>query len=586
MDTRNQKKSQSNPKFKKRDQAQPGAFHQRSSSSDSDRSWRPVPQDSAQGGDFVHSGPATNLIYLSCLSPSIGLDQLFKVFKKFGRILKIEAFTPFIKKSANRFAVITFESVKVSSWLVKLQHVKIQKKKLKLSSAESIDAIFREIEHLRLTRVYVNSLPPGMTSKDLGQIFSQFGEIEKAYVVKKNKKSKNSEDSKRNGTIIFKQEDTVTKLPEQGVEYRGKQLAWKSYYFNFAGQPGNRRHYISPQEQYGYQIYRPQQPGREDLYSTKRKIGRQTKLMGRSQRNPAASGQRFTNQDQTYSEQKNRTNQHKSFYSNLRQEERASYTYRPPTYLEKFQSESERSYGELVRFPHQKFRQIASQSSDQPEGLDEPPNRQLDPELVPFRPSEQSSNRRPYASALSGSLEEFEGEGIHQPLHPLFEDRRLEFDNSYASGRVSEPRDSYYQSDQRHRSDQYLAAYQEHISEENSIEYSSSYSSRGHGAEPKRGLDYIPSQKVRESKRGRRREARHLLRMIGHLRSSDEPWRRENLEISSLRADFSSRVRRGFLQGIVSKHLGSRPTEVRYHQHRCFYNHDPHRNIQFRIDKE
>ena len=158
--------------------------------------------------------------------------------------------------------------------------------------------------------------------------------------------------------------------------------------------------------------------------------------------------------------------------------------------------------------------------------------------------------------------------------------------NNYRSN-ASNVRNQY-----RHLS-QYLKPSQDRISEEDSIEYSSS--SRGYGTEsehPKsQKKNFQRNERIKiigsgNLKRKRRKEAGNLLSMIGQIRSSDEPWRRENLEISSLRADFSSRVRRGFLQGIISKHLGSRPTEVRYHQHRCFYNHHPLRNLEFRVDED
>ena len=284
MQNPNQKSFQKKTYFNNSDQPPGQLSHPNRPTAQSHRPRTPQSSSLPEGQDLLQDlgppQPGGKLIYLSCLSLGLSLDQVYEVFKKFGQITKIEAFTPFITKSVNQIVVIAFKSPNVVKWLAdKLEKIQIGNNKLKLNSAESTDAIFNEIEHLRLTRVYVNYLPPGMTSRDLEELFSQFGKVEKVYIVKKNKKPKNSYKSKRNGTIIFEEEDTVKKLPEQGVEYQGLRLVWKSYYFNFGGQPGNRRHYVMRKEQYNHEIFYPSKspPGRQELHPRQNTLTRSHK---------------------------------------------------------------------------------------------------------------------------------------------------------------------------------------------------------------------------------------------------------------------------------------------------------------------
>ena len=575
------------------------------------KSWAPDPGEDSlrqqQTKDLKHPNDPAKILYISCLSPKMTLLELFDFFRKYGKIVKINAWTPFKEKSANRFSAITFDSFEGVSELSKLESVEIGKKTLKMSPVHSIDSIFDQIEHLRMTRVYVDNLPTGMKSKDLGELFSKYGEIEKVFLVKKKKRLK---DSRRNGTIIFVEEDTVTKLPEQGVEYQGQRLVWKSYYFNFGAKPGNRRHYVMRKDQYSLETFTPSKEsdmgGRDFGPSIKpdseahsgREEDKDKKIDLKRTKNKNNYFEEFGDNEGPKTKvdgnllQEAREQQQRATFDKFKHASTTSYNYYLPK-RKKFKND-QKKVKNSKNLQNQQTRKKEQQQKHRSTG----DRGYID--YTPAHPRESSlriySHKRPppcygeQNSYLRSEIDQAHTNRDNQGDTQDFNQKSsapIRYGSSYA------PRGHPYRRYNQYPI--YSKAYQERISEEDSIEYS--YSSKEDSIDSDSEFIFasVFENKAENTpkiinnlpkKRRKREEATHLLRMIGHLRHSDEPWKKEEYRIATLGVNYNPWVARGILPGIISQHLISRPTRADYHNEVCFYNHHPRRNLYFRVDQQ
>jgi RNA recognition motif. (a.k.a. RRM, RBD, or RNP domain) len=74
-------------------------------------------------------------------------------------------------------------------------------------------------------RIYIKKLPNVMTNEELHALFSVYGPVAKAYCVNGTKIRKNY----KYGYVNFENEETVDKIPINGVFYQGIKIVWNCH---------------------------------------------------------------------------------------------------------------------------------------------------------------------------------------------------------------------------------------------------------------------------------------------------------------------------------------------------------------------
>ena len=540
-------------------------------------------------------------IYLSCLPANLNIKSLFQYFSKFGLVTSIEVFTPFIRSSVNSLAVIGFESQSIASKIAQKEKIVIKAKQIQLSLVSGSSEVFKKIEDLRRTRLYIKHLPPELSQAELKNLFGKFEEVTHAYIVDKSKQS-SSKNSKRNGFVVFRDVKAAERVPEEGVEFKGQKLTWRSYYLNFDGKPGSRRAYQKPWEQYEVETY---YRGSQSLSSEIRGLQRFIYNSGQAEQRDAVERSRqrrgYRDAPEDGSERPGAHFEGRNPPDPYRQGLGVSETRgNRIRHLESSDPSNEHIYGpgfadssiEHVRNQEMSISENSKFSTQKPRWMlgvsprsgIEAQGEGISLQQAPFTSSNQHNSKflppipeHEYSSEEPGDDRYWAPGYVKHPgvsyEHP--QERSQQLSQAFRRNRTAARQDlsgSYSQGEGRSLDSNYTLSYEKPPKSLKSTQKMGLHQNR-------------KTREIGKNKR-RRKETTHILTKLGHLRNIDEPWRQESVRISSQRSEFGSSLSRGFLRGLVSRHSQTKPTDADYHNQQCFYDHHPVSNLYFRVDEE
>lgn len=128
------------------------------------------------------------------------------------------------KKQKSAFAFIEFEDVDSREKILSLTHLNFRNRELKFQPYRTGEELQRFREGVQKRRLYVFGLKPSIRKMDLRIIFSRFGELDDAYLIKNRKTGR----SKCFGYVIFKEAEVAENTASVGsYEYQGITVRFK-----------------------------------------------------------------------------------------------------------------------------------------------------------------------------------------------------------------------------------------------------------------------------------------------------------------------------------------------------------------------
>lgn len=166
------------------------------------------------------------LVFIGCLPQILTKEDLFQYFSKYGIVHSIE----FEEKKSEQEDSCLVNAKLVCSTEIMYTNIlenthRIYGHSIKVSQYMTPEELEQYVEKARNCRIYIKKLPAEITNERLTSLFARYGKIEKAYCVVGSKARKNM----KYGYVIFEEEETVKKLPSQGVCYKGQLIVWTSY---------------------------------------------------------------------------------------------------------------------------------------------------------------------------------------------------------------------------------------------------------------------------------------------------------------------------------------------------------------------
>lgn len=129
-------------------------------------------------------------------------------------------------KQKGAFAFIEFEDEASRNGILELPHLLFNNRELKFQPYRTGEELQRYRETVQRRRLYIFGFKPTFTKKDLKSIFSGFGELDDAYIIKDRKTGK----SKCFGYVIYKSVETATQVAEMSsLEYKGSTVRFKMH---------------------------------------------------------------------------------------------------------------------------------------------------------------------------------------------------------------------------------------------------------------------------------------------------------------------------------------------------------------------
>lgn len=165
-------------------------------------------------------------IYLSSLPGFLTKKNLKEYFSNFGHIKSIEMMYDKSENGTNILinALMTCKNIETKNKILSVNH---QLKGTLLNTIEYLEEndLKDYIQRSRSHRVYIKKLPDIINDDQLLDIFSKYGEVEKAYAVYGKRKRRGF----KYGYVMYKNSDFLENLPIEGVKYKHHIIHWKSY---------------------------------------------------------------------------------------------------------------------------------------------------------------------------------------------------------------------------------------------------------------------------------------------------------------------------------------------------------------------
>jgi len=166
-------------------------------------------------------------LFIGCLPQKISRKDIKDYFSKYGNIEKIHLE---IKKTADCHshlinACLTCSSKAMAQKILAYKPHNIQGCNLKVVPYMEESDLEKHINSFRRRRLYLNHLPMVLSNEELFEVFSQYGQVNKAYTVPEKKKKCNW----KKGYVIFEDKESLKQIPEEGVYWNGIILNWHSY---------------------------------------------------------------------------------------------------------------------------------------------------------------------------------------------------------------------------------------------------------------------------------------------------------------------------------------------------------------------
>lgn len=143
------------------------------------------------------------------------------------------------KKKKMAYAFIEFEDEMSRNEILSLPHIKFQNRELKFQPYRTGKKLKKFRNEVQKRRLFVHGLKPFITKNDLQKIFSEFGELDDAYLIKNLKTGR----SKCFGYVIFKDKEVAEYTAKIGsLDYKGIVVRFKLHQKkskNKGNQPGN-----------------------------------------------------------------------------------------------------------------------------------------------------------------------------------------------------------------------------------------------------------------------------------------------------------------------------------------------------------
>lgn len=163
------------------------------------------------------------LVYISCLPASTTEQTVHKLFSQWVKIRSLEISRykspPY---HCRGYAVLECHSPKEARQLISMKTISYEDVFIKVGEFYDNDKISEITRGLKIRRIFIKNLPVDSTDRMLYRFFSAFGELEKAYCVKKKKKRF------KFGYVIFKDVESISYIPENDLKfYDGTSLKWK-----------------------------------------------------------------------------------------------------------------------------------------------------------------------------------------------------------------------------------------------------------------------------------------------------------------------------------------------------------------------
>lgn len=163
------------------------------------------------------------LVYISCLPAGTTEQTVHKIFSQWVKIRSLE-----ISRYKNPpyhcrgYAVLECDSPKEAKSLISRKTISYENVFIKVGEFYDNDKISEVTRGLKIRRIFIKNLPVNCSDDMLNQFFSSFGELEKAYCVKKKKKRF------KFGYVIFKNVNSISKIAPNDLRfYDGTVLKWK-----------------------------------------------------------------------------------------------------------------------------------------------------------------------------------------------------------------------------------------------------------------------------------------------------------------------------------------------------------------------
>lgn len=129
-------------------------------------------------------------------------------------------------KQKGAFAFIEFEDESSRSKILELPHLLFNNRELKFQPYRTGEELQRYRETVQKRRLYVFGFKPTFTKKDLKSLFSKFGELDDAYIIKDRKTGR----SKCFGYVIYKSVETATQVAAMSpLEHKGSSVRFKMH---------------------------------------------------------------------------------------------------------------------------------------------------------------------------------------------------------------------------------------------------------------------------------------------------------------------------------------------------------------------
>lgn len=162
-------------------------------------------------------------LFISCLPKTLTEEEICTALSPHGEILNFEFDIIQQNDGKSRLinAVLTCSSLTMKDKILKSK-ISLKDHVFKVSQYLSQDQLAAAVESLKNRKIYLKKLRFDFSNKFLEEFFSQFGQIEKAYFSENAKKKKGY----KSGYIIFKNEDAIGKIPNDGVMVNGELIEW------------------------------------------------------------------------------------------------------------------------------------------------------------------------------------------------------------------------------------------------------------------------------------------------------------------------------------------------------------------------